>query len=91
LTLSGSRAARFGRSEQLYTDGATGTALGVFGATVGCAMKRNLLDLETKRDLLDLKNIALYQQLIMSGNLEEPRRMALLSRLREELEKFKNN
>ena len=53
-------------------------------------MKRDLLDLETKRDLRDLKNIALYQQMIMSANIEEPQRMALLSRLREELEKFKN-
>ena len=65
--------------------------MGVFGATVGCAMKRDLLDLETERDLRDLKNIAFYQQLITSANIKEPQRMALLSRLREELEKFKNN
>ena len=38
-----------------------------------------------------MSDIALYQQLIMSANFEEPQHMALLSRLREELEKFKNN
>ena len=53
-------------------------------------MKRDLVDLENKRDSRDLKNITLYQQLIMSANVEEPQHMALLSRLREELEKFKN-
>jgi hypothetical protein len=50
-------------------------------------MEPDFLDL--KGDLLDAKNIELYQELIMTANIDEAQRLTLLSRLGDKIEKCK--